>query len=198
MNCQEIKTLMVPFLDSDLPEEQMAMIRVHLGTCKECQKEKMLHEKSWSLVGGLKAPKISPLFKDKVMARVRQLPDEDQQVAFGSLGVAFISLIVLALVYVFVLNRPLQVEPKPQVTIPQPQQAVPAVTPAPAAVSKENTQAPVDRPQVSIQLAARKPVSDDDIVRNLGAFSNPEFYQNLPVLNDYDVASNLSSKESVL
>ena len=59
MNCQEIKKLLLPFLESDLSEKERAIVEAHLHQCAECRKEKELLEQTWFMLDKFQAPQVS-------------------------------------------------------------------------------------------------------------------------------------------
>jgi anti-sigma factor (TIGR02949 family) len=88
MNCREALQLMYEYLDSELTQEQVERIRIHLSACEHCfskfEFEKLLHD--CLLKKGQLAVDAGPL-KSRVMERIQQLDEEeDRGVFFRGLG----------------------------------------------------------------------------------------------------------------
>jgi anti-sigma factor (TIGR02949 family) len=110
MNCREALQLMYEYLDSELTQEQVERIRIHLSACEHCfskfEFEKLLHD--CLLKKGQLAVDAGPL-KSRVMERIQQLDEEEDRGVFFSrfrpffAAAAAIALIVVGLA--FVLDR---------------------------------------------------------------------------------------------
>jgi len=82
MNCQKIKKLLIPFLDSELPDNLKKAIESHLHQCHACREEKILLEKTWSLLDKVNAPDISPDFSENLMAKIHQQQENQPKFIF--------------------------------------------------------------------------------------------------------------------
>jgi predicted anti-sigma-YlaC factor YlaD len=71
MECHEIKKLIPVFLDHELSDADDQQVKAHLLNCPDCQREARAIEKSWDLLGELKAVEPDPNY----MARFWQSVD---------------------------------------------------------------------------------------------------------------------------
>ena len=62
MNCQEIKKLIPLFLEDGLDASEVQLVRGHLSTCLDCQKEKELYERSWDVLEKWEDIELTPGF----------------------------------------------------------------------------------------------------------------------------------------
>lgn len=205
MECQEVKKLLVPFLESDLPEADRVIVEAHLRTCVDCQKERMLHEKTWSALNGLKAPQVSQNFTANVLTRILEqnqarsrstfdLSNTDNKVILGISLMVIVSLCVLGGSYLLIQNRPFQEIQAAKLVMPEQGTNVNARESVPEASSVNVAQVAAMQPKNDMQAVVKRPVSDEEIIRNLDAFQNSELYKNLPLLSDLDVVQNIYAK----
>lgn len=216
MNCREIKKLLVPFLESQLPESERVIIEAHLYECEDCQKEKVLLEKTWSMLDGFQAPEVSSNFTWNLMARIHEqeeekpkfsfvFPEINIQFGFRVLAPVMVSACVLIAVYLFVQNHLNQEQQVAKVVSPEQKTIIQAQKEVP--VESEVNAAkvtPVERKEDSriaaTQLAENEKVKiaagDEEIIRNLEVYKNIELYQNYALVNDLDVVENLDEGTS--
>ena|GEM_PF-2048777 len=110
MNCREALQLMYEYLDSELTEDQVKRVEIHLKTCEHCfskfEFEKLLQ--GCLMKKGQVAVDAEPL-KSRVIKQIQRLDEEGDQGVFFSrvrpffAAAAAIVLIVIGLA--FVLNR---------------------------------------------------------------------------------------------
>ena len=188
MDCQEIKELLVPYLESDLSANEKAIVEAHLRTCGACQKEKMLLEKSWGLLEGVKVPQVSPDFTDKLMAKIHTQGQErpsvtvqstaaSVKVVFWILGIAIVYVCLLCGVYLYVQNKP-----------------APEVQTVPVPIKENVSEEVVVQPVEIKKVIPRSTVNDDEIIRHLDVYENIELYKNFNVLKNYELIENLNAK----
>ena len=72
MDCHEIKKLIPLFLDHELGDADDQQVAAHLLSCPDCRREARAIEKSWDLIGDIKAVEPDPNY----MARFWQSVDE--------------------------------------------------------------------------------------------------------------------------
>lgn len=198
MNCQEIKKLLIPFLDSELSEKERAIINTHLHACKSCQKEKELLERTWSMLDGLRAPKVSSNFTANLMTKIREkeqkrpkfifvFPDIHLQFALRKLAPVLATICILIVSYLFVQNYLIREQQVAKDFSPEQE----SIMQAKKDISVESEAdvakvAPIEREEIT-QLAA----IDEEIIRYLDVYENIEFYQNYGLVDDFDIVENL-------
>ena len=60
MDCHEIKKLIPLYLDHELGEFEQQQVEAHVQNCPDCQREAREIEKSWELLGEIKAVEPDP------------------------------------------------------------------------------------------------------------------------------------------
>jgi len=70
MNCEEIKSLLFDYLTQRLDEGLNKQVKLHLKTCKTCQKEIEELKKLFKLLDIAKPPRLHEDFAEKVMERI--------------------------------------------------------------------------------------------------------------------------------
>ena len=63
MNCQQTKKLLPVFMDDALDSDQRQQVADHLAACADCQAEARALEKTWDLIGTLKAIDPDPNYR---------------------------------------------------------------------------------------------------------------------------------------
>lgn len=63
MNCQETKKLIPVYLDDELEAADRQRVAEHLRACADCQAEVQAIEKSWELLGAIKAIEPDPNYR---------------------------------------------------------------------------------------------------------------------------------------
>ncbi len=63
MNCQETKKLIPVYLDHELEAADRQRVAEHLRACADCQAEVQAIEKSWELLGAIKAIEPDPNYR---------------------------------------------------------------------------------------------------------------------------------------
>lgn len=63
MNCQETKKLISVYLDNELETADHQRVAEHLRACADCQAEVRAIEKSWELLGAIKAIEPDPNYR---------------------------------------------------------------------------------------------------------------------------------------
>ncbi len=63
MNCQETKKLIPVYLDDELEASDRQRVAEHLRACADCQAEARAIEKSWELLGAIKAIEPDPNYR---------------------------------------------------------------------------------------------------------------------------------------
>lgn len=205
MNCREIKKLLVPFLELELSESERAIIEAHLHICVNCQKEKVLLEKTWSILDGFKVPAVSSNFTSNLMARIHEqeevkpkftftFPGINIQFGFRVLAPIMVSVCVLVVGYLFVQNHLIQEQQIAKVVLPE-QKTIMQTKENVSAEPKVNVAeiTPSERKE-DMKIAAKIAVTDDEIIHNLDVYTNIELYQNYALVNDLDVVENLGAE----
>ena len=72
MNCPDLKTVLIDYLDGRLPPEGAAGARAHLESCPSCRREAELHRRTWELAGRIEALEPDASFGASVRRRVRR------------------------------------------------------------------------------------------------------------------------------
>lgn len=65
MNCRKIKKLIPVYLDGEQEDHERSLVEAHLKTCQCCRKEAQAIEKSWKMLGEIKAIKPDPLYMSR-------------------------------------------------------------------------------------------------------------------------------------
>jgi hypothetical protein len=203
MNCQEIKRLLVPFLQSELSESERLIIEAHLHECPDCQKEKTLLEGSWSMLDSFQAPKVSSNFTWRLMDRIREqeerkpgfgvtFPEINFQFGYRVLVPVAVSVCVLIAVY-FSFQKYLNQEPQvAQVVAPEPKTIIEAQKEVPVESAVKVAEVVPTAAKEEVKISA----SDEEIIRNLDAYKNAEFYKNYAAVEDLDVVENIKEGTS--
>ena len=76
MKCEEIKRKLSAFLDNELKEEDMRLIRDHLKECKMCAEELQAINSVWNFVEKAEGLEPSPYFWTRLSARIAQQEKE--------------------------------------------------------------------------------------------------------------------------
>ncbi|MDX1708009.1 MAG: zf-HC2 domain-containing protein [Desulfobacterales bacterium] len=63
MNCQETQNRLAAFLDDALESDRQQQVADHLASCVDCQAEARALEKTWDLLGTLKAIEPDPGYR---------------------------------------------------------------------------------------------------------------------------------------
>lgn len=75
MDCQEIKKLIPIYLDQELGATEHQQVKAHLHICPDCRAEARLLEKSWDLLGEIKAVEPHPNYMSRFWRSVdEQMP----------------------------------------------------------------------------------------------------------------------------
>jgi hypothetical protein len=203
MNCQEIKRLLISFLQFELSESESLIIEAHLHECPDCQKEKALLERSWSMLDSFQAPKVSSNFTWSLMERIREqeerkpgftftFPEINIQFGYRVLVPVAVSACVLIMVY-FSFQKYLNHEPQvAQVVAPEPK----AIIEAQKEVSVGSTVKVAEVVPVATKEEVKISFADEEIIRNLDAYKNAEFYKNYAAVEDLDVVENIKEGTS--
>ena len=191
MDCQEIRKLLLPFLESDLPEADRTKVEAHLLVCGDCQKEKVLYEKTWAMLGSFKAPEVSRDFTADLMTKISEEKRGkiEPEVTFPEIALPVLASILVSVLFCiggFFFFQHQQIKELPM--------SEPVRVIVSARVKETFPPVSIIHPKGDFKVAVKRAVSDDEIIRNLDAYENIEFYQNLPVLKDLDVVQNLGSK----
>jgi anti-sigma factor RsiW len=203
MNCQEIKKLLVPFLESELSESDKLIVEAHLQTCADCQKDKILLEKTWSILDRYAAPKISSNFTANLMSRIHDqgeakpkfaLPEINIQFSFRVLVPVMVSACVLIVIYLFVQNQLVSQQQIAKVVLPEQKTITQVQENAPAESKVNVAEVTPSEQKEDIKVAAKVSVPDEEIIRNLDVYTNIELYQNYALVSDLDVVQNLGAK----
>ena len=89
MDCHEIKKLIPLFLDHELSAAAYQQVEAHLRNCPECRTEARAIEKSWDLLGELKAVEPDPNYMVRFWQSVdAQIPWYDR--LYKSLQAVFV------------------------------------------------------------------------------------------------------------
>jgi|GEM_PF-1882337 hypothetical protein len=213
MKCLEIRQLLIPYLDSELSESERVIVEAHLHACADCQKEKMLLEKTWAALDAFQAPAVSGSFTGNLMAKIHgheepalrpavAKPGMSLRFAFRVLAPALVSVCVVIVVYLFVQNElALKRQPANEATsLQRPGMQAVKETPAIKSIYIEATLAKQEEgiePAATAPAKVEKPeisAADMEIIRNLDVYKNMELYQNFELLNDLDVVENMGAK----
>ena len=216
MNCLDIKNLLIPYLESELPESERAIVEAHLHACADCQKEKVLLEKTWSMLDGFQAPEVGRHFTRDLMARIHQeeeekpglpfaFPEINIQFCFRVLAPAMAFACVFIVICLLFQNHPFQEQQIAKEILPEQKEDTPTaaiqvakVEPEPAVVEFAPIQQAEDVKIAATELAkdekAKTAVPDEEIIRDLDVYENVDLYQNYALVNDLDVVENLDEK----
>jgi len=194
MNCQDIKRLLIPYLESDLSGSDKAAIEEHLHKCDGCQKEKMLLEKTWSMLDASGTPQVSKNFTENLMAKIHTqktvkpefvfaFPQIRIQFGFRTLVPVAASVCVLIAAYIFVQNQ-----------LTYKQQSAKGLLPIETAM--QATKESADSTVTKLEEDERSGITaaDEEIIRNLDVYEDIEMYQNYALLNDMDIVENMGAK----
>jgi anti-sigma factor RsiW len=72
MNCVDLKSQLIDYLDGRLSPSMTADVESHLETCPACRREAELHRRTWELAGRIDAIEPGPSFGAAVRSRVRR------------------------------------------------------------------------------------------------------------------------------
>ena len=72
MNCPELKSVLIEFLDGRLSPDRAASARAHLESCPECRREAELHRRTWEMTGTIGTLEPDASFGAHVRRRVRR------------------------------------------------------------------------------------------------------------------------------
>jgi anti-sigma factor RsiW len=216
MNCQEIKKLLIPFLESELSESDRAIVEAHLQSCVDCQKEKMLLEKTWSMLDGLGSPKVSSDFTMDLMAKIYEqeeekpkftfaFPNINIQFGFRELALASVSACVLIAAYLIVQNHLISKQQVAKDTSSEQEYLMqakkdasiePIVNVAEVTPIAQKEEVKIASTELVKDKEVKIAAADEEIIRNLDVYENSELYQNYTLLNDLDVVENLEAEAS--
>jgi len=113
MKCNETKKKLISYLDSELSKSKMSEVEKHLSECADCQKEKELLEKSWSMLNDIQTPEVSNNFTTNLMARIHIKNEKKSEFSFSApkfhfhngfkrLATAAVAACLLVIVYLIV------------------------------------------------------------------------------------------------
>jgi len=72
MNCPELKSVLIDYLDGRLTPDRAASARAHLESCPECRREAELHRATWEMAGRIEPLEPDASFGAHVRRRVRR------------------------------------------------------------------------------------------------------------------------------
>lgn len=202
MNCQDIKNLLISYIDSELTEKEVALIEVHLHQCACCRKELQLFRETWNIMDRLHAPKISSDFTNRLVAKINEQKQKKPRFAFAFpqyrvnvLVPAAASLCVLIAVYLLMQNYIFKV---PRVTkdYPSEQELIKDT----AAGKEKNIPLVTQGDEVTIGSTefahnTEQSALDEDIIRYLDEYENMGLYLDYTLYDEYDVVVEDSKTE---
>ncbi|MCG2712544.1 MAG: zf-HC2 domain-containing protein [Candidatus Omnitrophica bacterium] len=214
MNCRHIKKILIPFLESELSQIEMDIIKAHLHKCADCRKEKLLQEQTWSMLDAFEAPRISSNFTADLMAKIhaqkevkpgliRVFPAFNLLLRFRMLAPALVSVCILIVVYLFVQNQMFQALQSAkdfsfkEETILQSKKDISIgsqVNVAEVTLIGQEEDIHLAATEFVEDVRAKITAIDEEIIRNLDVYENIELYQNYALFNDLDVVENLDAE----
>lgn len=72
MNCEDIKKLLLTYLEDRLPSFEKTLVKEHLLSCPVCQKEERLLKETWQWLDILEPLPPSPNFQIRFWEKVRE------------------------------------------------------------------------------------------------------------------------------
>lgn len=167
MTCRDIQKLIPLYLDNQLKDNELQMVKGHIANCPHCQKEVGLYEKSWDMLKGWQDVEPSPGYVSRFWSRLAAEKSFSEKVIEGIRTVfekrQFAGALAAASVVVIV-----------------------------GLVSLRNS-LPIGNAES--MLSKMKP-EELELVSNLELAQNLEVIENIDILEDLEVLENLDSLES--
>src|SRR3989338_10956539 len=167
MNCQSIQKLIPLYLDNQLKDNELQIVKSHINGCSHCQKEVELYRKSWDALKNLKEIDPAPGYVSRFWSRLAAEKTFSQKLAEGIrealtsrqwVGALAVASIIIIVGFFSLRNL----------------------------VSGTN-----------IDLALTKMHPEDlELVSNFELAQNFEIIENIDVLEDLEILENLDSLES--
>ena len=95
MNCGQVRRLLPPFLDEELPGRVREQIASHLASCPTCRTELESLKSDMGLLERVGTPEVSPYLITRVMAEIRERKRQVPH-GFGRLVGSLAAVIVVA------------------------------------------------------------------------------------------------------
>ena len=87
MNCPNVQKLIPLYLDNQLKDNELQVVKSHINGCSHCQKEIELYQKSWDALKNLKEIDPAPGYISRFWSRVATDKSFSQKLAEGIRGV---------------------------------------------------------------------------------------------------------------
>lgn len=179
MKCEQIKELLVAFLDGSIEDSRKAEIQLHIEKCHDCRKEAALLEKSWQMLDGYEVPKLRDDFTSSVMGKIHSVQPQQQlhNVSLWrfwrrSFAWSAAAVLVLAAISSFIL-----LDRKPADTK--------------QVAGEDKIEKTTQQQQVELVKSQKEVVpvvadTDEEIIRNLDIFVNLKLLENMELLEVMD------------
>lgn len=97
MKCSNIHNDLIFYLDRELSNERMEVVRKHLAECTDCRSFLEMLKQQMAMISDEKQPEVSPYFFTRLSARMDTTPEFDVQKSLWRSLVqpAFFSLLLL-------------------------------------------------------------------------------------------------------
>jgi len=169
MDCQNLKKLIVEFIDKKLQPKENQAVREHLKDCPNCRKELRLYEESWEMLSLLKDEDPDPGYISRFWTRLSTEQSQKERISANirnafqmpkwAPALATFSLVVI--VGLLSLRNFLQVR------------------------------------ETNVALSAMNP-EQFEIVENYELIQNFDLIENIDLMEDLEIIENLDSFESNL
>ncbi len=100
MDCKTVHTDLIFYLDNELPEERLVIVRKHLEECADCRNFLHLLREEMQLIETEKNPEVSPFFFTRLSARLEEKPEnQPHSILIQLVQPVFFSLILITAIY---------------------------------------------------------------------------------------------------
>jgi anti-sigma factor RsiW len=175
-DCENVRPLLIPFLDGEVTPRTRLAIEKHLAACPACRNERDALARSWDALGLYEPPKVGEGFTASVMARVRE-GGADPAPAQAGTGPG-----------------------RPRRWLRRLAWAAAACLAVGIGVGLHATRrapdpGPDGREPPDAKVVART-VTEEELIRNLDVYENLDLLQNLELFSDLDVVEKLGEPTS--
>ena len=165
MNCSRAKTLLIPFLETELSGKQKEEVEAHLKICRDCHKEKELLSQSWQLLDSYVTPKLKDNFTSSLMRKIDSEQTSTVEIAhrlpeFTFRRLAPVLAILLITISILFWKK-----------------------------GSDGERSALITPRVYQETVYT--VADEEIIKNLDLYENAELLDNLDMLTELDVIEKL-------